>query len=89
MRYRAFADHCRALKVEVPNGAKITFYLPMPKSWSKKKRMVMDQEPHKQKPDLDNLCKALLDAVYQDDSGIHEISIKKRWGEVGSIKITT
>ena len=87
MRYRAFADHCRALKVKVPNGAKITFYLPMPKSWLKTKRMYMEMSKHEQKPDLDNLCKALLDAVYQDDSGIHEISIKKRWAIEGAIEI--
>lgn len=56
MRYRMFCDEARLHGIRVPeNGAHITFVLPMPKSWSKKKRAAMDGQPHQQKPDLDNL----------------------------------
>jgi len=33
-------------------------YLPMPKSWSKKKKSAMAGRPHRQKPDRDNIDKA-------------------------------
>ena len=34
-----------------------TFILPMPKSWSKKKKQLMHGKPHIIKPDLDNIIK--------------------------------
>ena len=74
--------------MQVPeSGAIITFGIPMPKSWSAKKRAAMISAPHKQKPDIDNLLKALLDAVYKDDSGIWQITASKRWAENGFIML--
>jgi Holliday junction resolvase RusA-like endonuclease len=61
------------------DGADIIFYMEMPKSWSQKKRIEMLGEPHRQKPDLDNLIKALGDALYGDDSGIASIKAAKVW----------
>lgn len=90
LRYRAFCDEVRAAGVEIPeSGAHLVFVLPMPKSWSKKKRAAMNGKPHQQKPDVDNLLKAVLDAVHSDDAHIWSISAAKLWGEVGSITITT
>lgn len=89
LRYRAFADEIRLrlpLDYEM-NHASITFTLPMPKSWSKKKKDALRGQPHQQKPDIDNLAKALLDALYGDDSHIHTLSLHKRWGDEGSILI--
>ena len=80
VRYRNFADDCKVSGVHVPlSGSVITFAMPMPKSWSKSKRQRMAGEPHQQKPDLDNLVKALFDAVYQDDCQIWQFSAKKIW----------
>ena len=88
LRYRAFKDEVRARRVILPtDGAMVTFCLPMPKSWSQKKRREMDGEPHRQKPDLDNLVKALGDACYEDDSTIHMIAARKVWGVDGSIEV--
>lgn len=89
MRYRAFADECRLRGVVLPSeGASVTFALPMPKSWSKREREAMEGQPHQQKPDLDNLVKALADAVHSDDSHIwHYRELKKVWGITGSITI--
>lgn len=85
--YFAFRDHVKALGIEVLDGARVTFYLPMPPSWSKKKRAAFNGKPHRQKPDVDNLCKALLDAVYTDDCAISSISIEKRWAEMPGITV--
>jgi Holliday junction resolvase RusA-like endonuclease len=60
----------------------------MPKSWSKKKRERMDGQPHRQRPDLSNLIKALEDSLYEDDSKIWQYrGLEKRWGETGQIII--
>ncbi|BFT80914.1 RusA family crossover junction endodeoxyribonuclease [Enterobacter roggenkampii] len=88
MRYRLFCDEVRLHGIQVPeNGAHITFVLPMPQSWSKKKRAAMDGQPHQQKPDLDNLTKSLLDALFEDDSHIWDARTSKVWGETGMIII--
>ena len=88
MRYRAFADKCRALGVVIPEGGStVTFIMPMPKSWSKKKRAQMDGQPHQQTPDVDNLAKAALDSVYENDCRVWDIRLVKRWGITGSIDI--
>lgn len=60
----------------------------MPPSWSDKKRSAMNGKPHQQKPDKDNLEKALLDAIFDDDSRVWDGRVTKVWGEVGQIKIT-
>lgn len=86
LNYRAFADQVRLRGVAVPEGgARVTFVLPMPVSWSRAKRCKHLDAPHRQKPDLDNLVKALLDAIYGDDAGVHDLHARKVWGERGGI----
>jgi len=88
IRYRNFCDKVREAGVEISQqGAQIKFNLPMPRSWSNKKRAGMNGQPHQQKPDLDNLIKALLDAVHKEDCEIWSLSAEKRWAEVGSIEV--
>jgi len=88
MRYRAFADECRLKKVRISDcGDTITFHISMPKSWSKKKQEDMNHMPHQQKPDIDNLTKALLDAVLKEDCTVYDIRINKIWSYVGAIEI--
>ena len=88
LQYRAFADECRLKKVWIPeSGATITFYIEMPKSWSKKKRDFMLGRPHQQKPDIDNLSKSLLDAVHKEDSHIYDIRVAKYWAIEAGIRI--
>lgn len=88
MRYRDFADEVTRQKINAPVcGANVTFVMPMPKSWSKKKKAHMEDMPHQQKPDIDNLLKALLDAIYEDDSVVWNICATKIWGYIGKIII--
>jgi Holliday junction resolvase RusA-like endonuclease len=97
-RYREFCDLVALLNVKLPTqGAVITFLIPMPKSWSKKKRRDMFMMPHESRPDISNLLKAIEDAVYRgldrmgkakDDSRIwHYGGIEKRWADEGAIII--
>jgi len=89
LRYRAFCDEVRLHNVTLPeSGYHVTFVIAMPQSWSKKKRQQHDGKPHQQKPDKDNLEKALLDAIFDDDSRIWDGRVTKIWGETGQIIIT-
>ena len=85
MKYRAFKDEVRLNKVELPHSYHVIFAMPMPGSWSKKKRATMDKQPHRQTPDKDNLEKALLDAIYGDDSHVWDGRVTKIWGKIGQI----
>ena len=90
VRYFEYCNRLRELCATLPEcGAKITFFLPMPQSWSKKKREEMNGKPHQQKPDKDNLEKALLDAVFDEDCRVWDGRVTKVWGESGQIIITS
>lgn len=88
MRYWAFCDEIRDAGCTLPEfGAHVTFHMPMPKSWSKKKKREMLGQPHKQRPDWDNLAKALQDAVMPEDSVVWNMQVTKVWAEKGGIEI--
>lgn len=89
MKYRQFKDRVRLYEVMLPeSSAKITFFVPMPKSWSNKKKEKMANTPHQSKPDIDNYLKALFDAVFDDDSKIWHIGgVAKIWSYRGGIEI--
>ena len=65
----------------------LTFYLGIPTSWSKQKRIQASQGAirpiGKRSNDADNLCKGVLDActglLWVDDAIITDLSVKKRY----------
>ena len=68
----------------------IEFHIPMPKSWSKKKKALHNGTPHKQRPDLDNYIKAWCDSVFEEDSVVWRFKASKRWTDKpGHIKLST
>ena len=73
-----------------PIGASITFVIPVPRSWSKKKKKLYHGTFHQSKPDIDNLQKAFLDSLMKEDKQIAHLEVQKRWVdfEVGWIEIT-
>lgn len=90
-RYHKFRDDlrsaCESNNFILEDAFEIVFYIPMPKSWSKKKRDKMYMLPHDQKPDIDNLIKAVMDALKPDDKKVWKISAEKRWAFEGEINI--
>lgn len=95
MAYRRFADELRAQAAAqafvLPDAFwSVQFLLPMPQSWSKRKRAEHLGAAHRQKPDIDNLLKAVLDSLRpQDDSGVWDLrGLTKVWADHGAIIIT-
>jgi Holliday junction resolvase RusA-like endonuclease len=73
-----------------PVGASITFFIPVPPSWSKKKKKLHHGRFHQSKPDIDNLQKAFLDSLMAEDKQIAHLEVQKRWVdfEIGWIEIS-
>ncbi len=83
LKYFDFKDKIKEetkdkLPEEIDNLSWIAFF-PMPKSWSKKKKLEYAGKPHRQRPDRDNIDKAILDALFEEDSVIYRGTIEKRW----------
>jgi Holliday junction resolvase RusA-like endonuclease len=91
VEYFAYCDALRTwvseYKLDLGATLDITFYIEMPKSWSKKKREAMYMQPHQSKPDLDNMVKAFCDALYDDDAGVYAIRCAKYWSNDSEIKV--
>lgn len=89
MRYWTFKDELRKhLKGDLEPRFTVVFSVPMPKSWSKKEKVLMNGKPHQAKPDIDNYLKAFMDAMCVDDSYVYWVCASKRWATEGSITIT-
>lgn len=95
-KYHAFCDELRLLlplKMKRPMldqkiyELDLTFHIPMSPSWSKKKRAELEGKPHQQKPDIDNLLKAWMDALYRNDAVIWKVSASKLWSVKGAIEV--
>lgn len=92
LRYWAFKDELqRQAGVQgftLPPAFAVTFYIPMPQSWGKAKKLRMTGKPHQTKPDLDNIIKSLCDSLLPDnDSTVWAICARKVWAMEGAIVI--
>lgn len=72
-------------------GLWVLFEMPMPKSWSKAKKVRMNGTPHIQTPDTDNLLKSVMDGMKEcwwDDRQVYQVSGKKLWAYEPQVIIT-
>lgn len=96
MRYRAWADHLRLLAHAaggLPDTDRIlevswVARFEPPKGTSKKRMAAMIGNLHRVKPDRDNIDKAVLDVLFENDQGIACGTIRKEWAEQSSLTIT-
>lgn len=89
-RYLKYKDDLRLIagRFVMPQcGYHAIFVIPMPKSWSKKKKAKFNLTPHTNLKDKDNLEKALLDALCGQDKSIWNGEASKVWGYEGKIVI--
>lgn len=62
-----------------------TFFMPIPRTWSNKKKKSYAGVHHTVKPDIDNILKFYLDVLsgvfYVDDKQVHTIKAEKKYIE--------
>lgn len=89
LRYRAVKDLIRKSGITLQDGDGLTFHCSMPKSWSKKKKLAMNGQAKTTKPDLDNMLKTVMDAMFEQDEHIWHLShLKKVWSDNPRIEVT-
>lgn len=94
-RYWALKDELNLIanvnKFKLPLTYHALIILPMPKSWSKKRKEKMNGKPHMQKPDKDNLEKTLCDCLpivdEKDDKAVWDSRVTKLWGKESRLVI--
>lgn len=88
MRYRSWADLARLMVIQtgqrLPAPEKImslswVAYIEMPGSWSEKKKVAMQHQLHRSKPDIDNILKSSMDALFENDAAIASVAVMKVW----------
>ena len=77
----------KQLNFELGNILDAVYLIPMPNSWSNKKKERMNGLPCEVKPDTDNITKAVKDTLRKNDSDIWYEKAEKRWAFNGSIII--
>ncbi len=74
-----------------PIELNLTCFIPMPDSWSEKKKKKMDGTRHTQKPDRDNIEKGVCDSlnkiVWKDDGQVCDGRTRKFWSRTGRLEI--
>ena len=75
------------MRFELTTFLDAVYFMPMPQSWSDKKRESMIGLPCKVKPDTDNITKGVKDALKVEDGDIWWERAEKRWSYLGSILI--
>lgn len=84
MKWRAHIDSACVLN--------LVFHMPIPKSWSQKKRAqaIGGEIRHTSKPDLDNLIKAIKDGlngiVWVDDAQVVRVVAEKKYSETPRVE---
>ncbi len=90
-RYFNFKDIVRQqakdLNYILGDTLEVIFCVPMPQSWSTKKKERMNKLPVKTRPDIDNYVKAFADAICIEDGNIWFVKAEKRYAFQGSIII--
>ncbi len=75
-----------------PIHMEITFFMPMPNSWSDKKKRDTLGTYHHLRPDIDNLVKFILDSanavLFKDDAIVASINTHKVYSSKPHTKIT-
>jgi Holliday junction resolvase RusA-like endonuclease len=89
VRYRNFKntlqDQAKQMNFICGETINMIFCVPMPISWSEKKRNENNKMPCKTRPDIDNYVKGFMDALLIEDGFVWKITAEKRYAFQGSI----
>jgi len=90
----AASEHAPDQLLDEPLNLEVTFYRPIPKSFSKKKTTEAENGEilPTSKPDIDNYLKGVKDAlsgiIWRDDNCITDVLMRKRYSNRPRIEIT-
>jgi Holliday junction resolvase RusA-like endonuclease len=80
-------QQARQMNFQLPEVLEVVFLVPMPFTWSEKKKVRNNKKPVKKRPDIDNYVKAFMDAMSNEDGNIWKIIAEKRYAFRGSILV--
>jgi Holliday junction resolvase RusA-like endonuclease len=88
---KAMKEH-NVKKFSGPLMVDIVFVFAIPPSWKQGKKDLMFEQPHIQRPDIDNLEKMVLDScnyagIWDDDCQVASLTAIKKWGKENCTKI--
>lgn len=89
-----YKTQCKAYYANVPLMVQITAWMPIPKATSKanREKMLNGEIAPTVKPDIDNICKAILDALngvaYADDTQVVKLHASKCYSNDGFMLIS-
>lgn len=76
-------DYTRA-----PDEVHLVAYFDLPRERSNVRNLeLLPEAAHREKPDGDNVLKALVDALFVEDKGIYNMSIIKKWAREGGARL--
>lgn len=84
LAYRSWADAARRaapVLPDAPEAIRAIAYLAMPLGWSGRKQTRMAGQPHRVRPDVDNIAKGILDSLFANDSMIYDLHVTKFWND--------
>ena len=88
--YRARFERSMTKPLDVPVSMIVKAFIPIPRSWSKKRREAAHYASAR--PDIDNYAKSVLDAlngiVYRDDSQVVDLFVRKLYDDNPRLEIT-
>lgn len=92
IRYRQWADKAREQIQHItlpgePISLSIRAYFAMPQSWSKRKQAELTGQPHRSKPDWDNIAKAIQDIFWTNDQMVAEGRVQKFWDDGNGARV--
>lgn len=94
VRYREWADKAReaagGINLHTMTELHIRVFIPVPKSYSKKRQQELMGQPHFNGGDSDNYLKAAGDSLFKQDKGLWRVSAEKRWddGKGARVEVT-
>jgi Holliday junction resolvase RusA-like endonuclease len=88
LKYFAFKEEfklkCNKLGIALNDEVYLRFHVQIPKTCKKKYK---EGQFHQEKPDIDNLCKAVMDSFGINDCRVHTLVASKYWSENPRIEI--
>ena len=88
--YFRWVNYAKYTVKDLPNdiyGIAINAYIEFPKSYSQRKMLKLANKGHRQKPDCDNILKAVMDALIKEDKGVCSARVNKYWDDGNGARV--